>query len=54
MGEYEKAIDHLEKAYEERIGAMAFIGQGYMWSLMREHPRFKALLTKLRLSSPAS
>jgi len=53
MGDYEKAIDCLEKAYEDRIGAMAFIGRSYAWSLMHEHPRFNALLEKMGLQSPA-
>jgi tetratricopeptide (TPR) repeat protein len=53
LGEYEKAIDYLEKAYEDRLGAIAFIGVNYASSPMYDHPRFRALLQKLRLPSPA-
>jgi TolB-like protein/Flp pilus assembly protein TadD len=49
LGEYDRAIDYLEKAYEERIGAMAFVGVSRSWSQIHDHPRFKALLRKMGL-----
>jgi len=50
LGEYERALDLLEQAYEERAGSVYGIKGSYLFEPLRGHPRFKALLAKMNLS----
>ena len=50
IGEQEKALDFLEKAYEERNESVIFLqayGITYKFDLLRSHPRYKELLKKI-------
>ena len=50
LGEDEKAIDYLERAYEERAGSVYGVKGSFLFTRLREHPRFQALLAKMNLS----
>jgi adenylate cyclase len=47
IDEQEKALDYLEKAYEERLGGMVFIKNSPVYKHLRKNPRFKNLLLKM-------
>ena len=49
LGEYDRAMDWLERAYEERAGAMFGIKGSFLFTPLRSHPRFRALLRKMNL-----
>jgi serine/threonine-protein kinase len=50
LGEQDEAMDWLEKAYEQRTGAIYGIKGSFLFIGLREHPRFKALLAKMNLA----
>ena len=50
LGEYDRAMDFLERAYEERAGAIFGIKGSFLFIPLREHPRFQALLRKMNLA----
>ena len=50
LGEQDKAMDCLERAFEERGGAMYGIKGSFLFTPLRSHPRFTALLRKLNLA----
>ena len=50
LGDYERALELLEQAYEERAGSVYGIKGSYLFEPLRGHPRFKALLAKINLS----
>ncbi|MCH7575992.1 MAG: tetratricopeptide repeat protein [Candidatus Marinimicrobia bacterium] len=49
LGDYEKALDWLEKGMAERNPSMPFISLGLINEPVRDHPRFKAILKELGL-----
>ncbi|NIM51751.1 MAG: protein kinase, partial [Gemmatimonadales bacterium] len=49
LGEQDKAIDALEQAYEERAGGVYGIKGSFLFTALRSHPRFKALLARMNL-----
>jgi tetratricopeptide (TPR) repeat protein len=49
LGENTKALENLEKAYEERESAMAFLKVWPLLDSLRPEPRFQALLEKMNL-----
>ena len=49
LGEHDTAIDALEQAYEERAGGVYGIKGSFLFTTLRSHPRFKALLRKMNL-----
>jgi serine/threonine-protein kinase len=49
LGEHERALDFLERAYEERTGAVFGIKGSFLFTPLRSHPRFIALLRKMNL-----
>jgi serine/threonine protein kinase/tetratricopeptide (TPR) repeat protein len=49
LGEQDEAIDCLEQAYEERSGGVYGVKGSYLFTTLRPHPRFKALLRKMNL-----
>jgi serine/threonine protein kinase len=51
LGEAERAMDCLERAYEQRVGAVYGIKGSFLLAPLRAHPRFVALLNKIRLGS---
>jgi len=49
LGEKNKALENLEKAYLERESAMAFLKVWPFFDSLRSEPRFEALLKKMNL-----
>ncbi len=50
LGEQDTAIDWLERAYVERAGAVYGIKGSFLFTSLRSHPRFTALLKKMNLA----
>jgi serine/threonine protein kinase/Flp pilus assembly protein TadD len=50
LGEQDAAIDWLERAYEQRAGAVYGIKGSFLFTDLRGHPRFVALLRKMNLA----
>ena len=51
LGEYDKAMDFLERAVAERTGPAYSIKGSFLLTALHEHPRFRALLRKMKLES---
>ena len=49
LGEHDRAMDFLEQAVAERTGPSYSIKGSFLLTALHEHPRFKALLRKMRL-----
>ncbi|MGH7497260.1 MAG: protein kinase domain-containing protein [Gemmatimonadales bacterium] len=49
LGEHDRAMDWLEKAYEERAGGVFGVKGSFLFTTLRSHPRFTALLRKMNL-----
>jgi serine/threonine-protein kinase len=49
LGDYEEAMDWLEKAYEQKAGAVYGIKGSFLFFALRSNPRFVALLKKMNL-----
>ncbi len=49
LGEADEAIDCLEQAFEEGLGAIYGIQGSFLLAPLRGHPRFQALLRRMRL-----
>lgn len=49
LGENGRALDWLEKAYEERSIRLAYLRREPVWDALREEPRFKDLLRRIHL-----
>lgn len=50
LGEHERAIELLERAFEERAGAIYAIKGSFLFAPLRDHPRFQALLARLHIN----
>jgi len=50
LAEVDKAIDWLERAFEQRSGAIYGIKGSFLFRNLRSHPRFKSLLQKMNLT----
>jgi tetratricopeptide (TPR) repeat protein len=50
LGDTERAVDCLERAYERGGGAIYGIKGSFLFAPLRDHPRFTALLKKMRLA----
>ncbi len=50
LGEHDRAMDWLERAYEERAGGVFGVRGSFLFATLRSHPRFKALLGKMNLA----
>ena len=50
LGEHERAMDWLERAYEERAGGVFGVKGSFLFVSLRGHPRFQALLRKMNLA----
>ena len=50
LGEADRAMDFLERAYEERAGSVYGLKGSFLFTSLHSHPRFKALLSKMNLS----
>ncbi len=49
LGEDETAIGWLERAYEERAGSVYGVKGSFLFTSLRGHPRFRALLARMNL-----
>ena len=49
LGDTERAIDLLERAYQERAGSVYGLKGSFLFRSLHSHPRFKALLRKMNL-----
>jgi serine/threonine protein kinase/tetratricopeptide (TPR) repeat protein len=49
LGEHDAAIGCLERAYEERGGSVYGVKGSFLFTSLRPHPRFRALLAKMNL-----
>jgi tetratricopeptide (TPR) repeat protein len=49
VGNYEKAMDYYEKAYETHDPSIAYIGTNFHFDKMKNNPRYIALLEKMNL-----
>ncbi len=47
LGEKEKALEWLEKAYDKHVGALAALNSSPFWDPLREEPRFLDLLKRM-------
>jgi serine/threonine-protein kinase len=50
LGEHERALDWLERAYEQRAGGVFGMKGSFLFKPLRGHPRFQALLRKMNLA----
>jgi serine/threonine-protein kinase len=50
LGDHERAVDLLERAFAERAGAVYGIKGSFLFAPLRAHPRFTALLQKINLA----
>jgi len=50
LGEMDSAIDWLQRAFRERAGAVYGIKGSFLFTSLRSHPRFTALLQKMNLA----
>ena len=50
LGQFDRALDMLEQAVEARGGSAYGIKGSFLWEPLRPHPRFQALLTRMKLS----
>jgi serine/threonine-protein kinase len=50
LGEADRAMDFLERAYTERAGSVYGIKGSFLFTSLRSHTRFKALLAKMNLA----
>ncbi len=49
LGEADRAMDWLERAFEQRSGAIYGVKGSFLFQNLRSHPRFKQLLQKMNL-----
>jgi len=50
LGEEDRAMDLLERAYQERAGSIYGVRGAFLFAPLRSHPRFKSLLRKMNLA----
>ncbi len=50
LGEFDQALDLLERSIEARSAAAYGIKGSFLWEPVRAHPRFQALLRKMKLA----
>jgi serine/threonine protein kinase/tetratricopeptide (TPR) repeat protein len=53
LGEYDRAFDWLDRAYEKRDMALVHIGDHALWDSLRSDPRLAALLSRMGLDHTA-
>jgi len=50
LGEHERALDLLERAYDERSGSLYGIKGSFLFTALHAHPRFVSLLRRMNLN----
>jgi tetratricopeptide (TPR) repeat protein len=51
LGEYDRAMDFLERAVNEKSGPAYSIKGSFLLTALHEHPRFRALLRRMNLEA---
>ena len=51
LGDKDKALEWLEKGYQERNSFLGYLKIGPHWTILRDDPRYHALLKKIGLES---
>jgi hypothetical protein len=51
LGEKDRALEWLERAFEEHCPQLAWLRYDLVWDALREEPRFQALLSKMNLAN---
>ena len=54
LGEFERALDYLEEAVDERLGAVVMLRRSLAWEAVKDHPRFEALMRRIGFPSAES
>jgi serine/threonine protein kinase/Tfp pilus assembly protein PilF len=54
LGEHERALDWLERAYEERAGGIWGVKGSFLFRSLRPNPRFQALLRMMNLGDAST
>jgi hypothetical protein len=49
IGDADRAIEWLERAYDDRDPGMVYLGTNPDWETLRDDPRFIALMQRMRL-----
>ena len=49
LGEFDRAMDWLERAVEQRTGPAFSIKGSFLLTRLHEHPRFRAMMRKMKL-----
>jgi len=49
LGQRDAAIDCLERAFDERTGGIYGVNGSFLFTGLRSHPRFRALLRRMNL-----
>ena len=49
LGERDRAMDYLERAFDERAGSVYGIRGSFLFTTLHSHPRFIALLRRMNL-----
>ena len=50
LGEYDAALDMLERAFESHAGSVYALKGSFLFTPLHSHPRFQALLRKMNLA----
>jgi tetratricopeptide (TPR) repeat protein len=50
LGDYDKAMDLLDEAFEEKSGALYGLKSSFLFQDLHPHPRFQALMRKMNLA----
>jgi hypothetical protein len=51
LGDHKRAMDYLERAYQEHSGDMVFIRAEPCYAPLRDEPRFQALVRRIGLGT---
>ena len=54
LGDKDRAVDSLEKAYNDRAPGLTYLQWAPFWDPLRSHPRFQALLKKMNFPELAA
>jgi len=49
LGDHDRAVEFLERAYQERAGSVYGVKGSFLFAALRSHPGFQALLQKMNL-----
>lgn len=53
LGDKSRALDYTEKALEERRGWLAYVGVNPVFDILRDEPRFRAIVSRMNLDVAA-